>query len=108
MKTAHAVSLLVLAALLLASACVEIESPSQACRDIADTFASRAEECGEDYDDVYDQFVGSVASGDCNNIVSIRDRDAFYDDCIPAIDEMACEDIQSADLPASCRNQLGE
>jgi hypothetical protein len=102
------VFLLSVAGLLLLGACVELESPPQACRDFADTFASKADECGEDYQTVYDDLVNSLASGDCDNIVSIRDREAFYDDCMPAIDAMMCDELSASNLPASCRNQLSQ
>ena len=104
----HALLLLSLAGMLLTSACVELESPPQACRDIADTFATKAAECGEDYDTVYDEFVNSVADGDCDTVVSIRDRDAFYDECIPGIEQMTCPEVESVALPPSCNNQLGQ
>ncbi|MGM0557334.1 MAG: hypothetical protein ACQEVA_13200 [Myxococcota bacterium] len=108
MRRLRAVCLVSLAGLLLLSACVELESPPQACRDFADTFASKAEECGDDYQTVYNDLVNSLASGDCDNIVSIRDRDAFYDDCMPAIDALMCDQLSAANLPDSCRNQLSQ
>lgn len=97
-----------IALLLLTTACVEVESPPQACRDTADAIASKATDCGDDYDSVYDQFVAAAAGGDCSNIVAIRDRDALYDDCIPGIDSLSCTQLDNGELPDACRNQLSQ
>lgn len=103
----HAVLLSLIAGCLLISACVEPETPPQACRDLADTVATQAAaECGDDYDTVYDQFVDAAAGGDCSNIVGIRDRGELYDDCIPRLESSTCDDLQMGNLPASCNAQL--
>ena len=80
---------------------------AQACKDVADAVAKAAVRCNlGTYQQNFDGFVQAGANGDCNNIVQVRDENALYDTCIPAIETMTCADLQSANLDPSCRQQL--
>ena len=72
-----------------------------ACRDFCAELATLASECGYDYRTEFDACYHDLLG--CDAAVSIRDEDQFYGECLPGIEQMACE----GDLPASCRSQLG-
>ena len=101
--------LVVLAALAaLLPACGSASEAEQACEDLADALADGAQRCGFDYDANYDAVVEVAAGGDCGNIKQIRDKASFYDDCIPFVRKLTCEQLHdsSLQLPASCNAQL--
>lgn len=77
-----------------------------ACEDLADTLATRAQQCGSSYRANYDAFVNGV--GGCDSFVSLRDSAEFYDECLPAYMAYSCADLNNASLPApsSCNMQL--
>jgi hypothetical protein len=83
-------------------------SSAQACEDTADALASAAQRCGQDYQANYDAFVATGAGGDCANILSVRDEDGLYQECIPFLKSLSCEQLTSGNftLPPSCVSQL--
>jgi hypothetical protein len=84
------------------------DEAEQACLDVADALATSAERCGFDYDANFDAFVDAAASGDCGNIVSVRDKTSLYDDCVPHLEDLTCAELNdsSLSLPPSCESQL--
>jgi hypothetical protein len=86
------------------SACGDRIEPAKACDDLLDAFSTRAFVCGMgDVTVVRAQF---DAIFDCSSVVSIRDEDELYYDCIPDVDGLACDELQAGRLPESCRDQL--
>ncbi len=88
----------------VASGCGDRVKPAEACDDLLDAFSTRAFVCGmgdigvirAEFDRIFD----------CSTVVSIRDEDELYYDCIPDIDGFACEKIQAGQLPETCKDQL--
>lgn len=82
--------------------------PEQACLDFADALASSGERCGFDYETNFAAAVNSAAGGDCENIDSVRDIDAFESVCLPYIRQLTCDQLisSSPELPDSCLDQL--
>lgn len=80
----------------------------QACVDFADALATSGERCGFDYETNFDAAVDSAAGGDCENIDSVRDLDAFESVCLPYIRQLTCEQLNNSapDLPDACLMQL--
>jgi hypothetical protein len=79
--------------------------PEKACRDLADAFGDLCDRCDPGtYQTCYDLIV-QVADGDCQNVVDIRDEDELYDDCIPFIESLQCDEDLSR-LDSSCEEQL--
>ncbi|MFT3769427.1 MAG: hypothetical protein QM820_28650 [Minicystis sp.] len=80
----------------------------KACEDLADTLGKDAERCGLDYQANYDATVQTVAAGDCGNIVSVRDINVFYSDCLPFLAKLTCGQVNdpTLTLPESCNAQL--
>jgi len=96
--------------LLLCAACGDDEPSreelAQACEDLADALVASAERCVIDPQGVRDHFLQSVANGDCDNIVELRDHDQFYDECIPFVQEIRCDRLLAGDYDSSCSQQL--
>ena len=42
----------------------------------------------------------------CGRVVSIRDERELRDTCFPALETVACTELSSGSLPASCRAQI--
>jgi hypothetical protein len=82
--------------------------PEQACLDFADALATSGERCGFDYETNFDEAVNSAAGGDCENIDSVRDLDAFESVCLPYIRQLTCAELinSSPNLPDACLDQL--
>lgn len=78
----------------------------QACLDVAEGVAAAAGRCGGDYQANYDAFIDGAAEGDCANIVQVRDRAALYDECLPSLEVVSCDDLLAGQLDDSCRDQL--
>jgi hypothetical protein len=91
----------------LASGCGTTE-PEQACLDFADALASAGARCGFPYEVNFDDTVDRVAGGDCADIDSVRDLDAFESVCLPFIRQMTCQQLNQSepDLPDACLGQL--
>jgi hypothetical protein len=87
-----------------------VDQAEQACRDMADGVASAVRVCGGDYLATYNAFVSTAADGDCSRIIAVRDEEALYDDCLPALRALTCDQLGSStaaqDLPDSCKAQL--
>jgi len=98
-------------AMLSASGCGGGGDPAagaQACHDLADTLAKGAEACGLDYQANYDAMVQRFAGGSCANIKGLRDHDSFYNQCLPFLAGLTCDQLNSTTVtfPASCNGQL--
>jgi hypothetical protein len=79
-------------------------APEDACVKLADTIASKADECGLDYQTSYDAAVEVFADGDCAAIDDIPDEEAFYDECLPTLKAVSCEQLNASgiEFPKSC------
>lgn len=106
-----ALPLLVVSMFLLMSGCAgcfdNSEEARQACEDIADALADKADECGVDREEFREAFLEELVDGDCGNVDFLEDRDLFYNECLPGIDEMTCTELEDGEVPHSCENQLG-
>ena len=91
----------------LMSGCGTTE-PEQACLDFAAALSTAAAACGSDYETHFDQTVELTAGGDCANIESVRDLDAFNSECLPFIRQLTCSQLSqtSVELPDECNQQL--
>ena len=85
-----------------------VSAPAQACMDTADALADAAQRCGLDYQVNYDAFVDAVASGNCGNIIAVRDESSLRGVCIPTLRNLSCDDLNSSTLalPPECMQQL--
>jgi hypothetical protein len=83
------------------------DTPADACRDLADAFGDKCEECGATYQECYDA-LEDAAGGSCDNVVELRDRDELYDECIPWFRGLTCPELEDPNftLDASCQGQL--
>lgn len=77
--------------------------PTQACLDTAEALARAAERCGGTYKTEYDTAVKGL---DCTNVVQVRDETSLRGTCIPSLGQVACEDLLSGKIDASCKSQL--
>jgi len=83
---------------------------ANACEDVAAALGSAAGACGLDAELNRTAFIRAAAGGDCGTIQSVRDADALYKDCIPALEKLTCAQINdpglAGQLPAGCVGQL--
>src|SRR5262245_48453785 len=81
-------------------------NPVQACMDVADAFATAAARCGYGYKVTYNAFERAI--GGCANTVGVRDMQLLYDDCIPLLKSLTCDELidPTLQLPESCRGQF--
>jgi len=79
----------------------------QACRDFGDSLGDWAVSCGGDYSETYDAFL-EVVNGDCENVLSVRDREELEGQCFPWIEGLDCVDYTDENfaLDSSCVGQL--
>jgi hypothetical protein len=49
---------------------------------------------------------GSPSGDGCAGADSIRDSTSLYNECLPAMETISCEDLKSATLPTSCEDQI--
>jgi hypothetical protein len=91
-----------------------------ACEDLAGAVAAKSVECAElkngvdlpqdeyqvAYQASYDSFVQTAAEGSCGNIKTVRDSASLYDNCLPAVQTLPCDDVLAGNLPAACQKQL--
>lgn len=92
----------------------------QACKDLADAFTVRTIECAEQengvqlqgdeyqkaYNSTYDTFVRTAVGGGCEKTKKVRDGNALYNECLPELDYLPCNNILAGELPATCQKQL--
>jgi hypothetical protein len=86
----------------------DVPLSEKACLDTADAIAGSAERCGFDYQANFDAFVNAVANGDCANVIAVRDATLLYGDCIPALKDLTCQQVNDPNLtlPDTCNGQL--
>ncbi|MGB1275052.1 MAG: hypothetical protein ACPG77_04825 [Nannocystaceae bacterium] len=96
---------------LLFAACVSLAcdsslDPDTACEMFADALATRASECGFDYQANYNAIEASL--GGCEGFDELRDQPSFEESCLPWTDELTCEQIDDASLvlDPSCEGQF--
>jgi hypothetical protein len=93
-----------------------------ACEDLADAMATNLVKCAEQtagrgvtvseserqeaIQQTHDQFVQDAVGGDCGSIKTVRDSESLYDECLPALDSLPCNDLLNGSLPAVCQKQL--
>lgn len=110
--------------LLLLAVCGDEDNEKQAaiaaCENLADAMATRLVECAEQrsgtvlqpserqqaYQAAYDKFVLDSVGDSCDDIKSVRDSTSLYDECLPALDSLPCDDVLNGNLPAVCQKQL--
>jgi len=97
-------------ALTAAGAC-ENASPSElACDAFVDTLVEKlADDCqlaspSEARDIVRESF-RAVGIGSCEDVDDIRDEDELYEECLPAVEALDCDEVTTAQ-PPSCSGQL--
>ncbi len=106
------------------TACGEDESGNEAavaaCGDLAEGMANRLVDCAaqsngvtlqpderqQAYQASYDQFVLEAVGGECSDIKSVRDSASLYDECLPALPSLPCDNVLAGNLPAVCQKQL--
>jgi hypothetical protein len=80
--------------------------PVRACYDIARTLGEKELSCSGDSVKA-DKFQADLEMmWDCPSIIGLRDAVEFYTACLPAIKALSCADLQSANVPSSCKAQL--
>jgi len=80
-------------------------SPVTACEDVVDAVGVAFVRCGFGTPEAVES-VAETEFGGCENIDDIRDIDELYEECIPAIRTLDCDDIEAGRVPASCENQF--
>src|SRR5688572_343542 len=81
---------------------------AEACRDLADAFGDKCEECGTaSYDECYGA-LEDAANGSCNNVVQLRDEAEFNNECLPWFRNLTCPELEDPNftLDPSCQGQL--
>jgi hypothetical protein len=77
------------------------------CRGLAEAFGLWTDDCGGGVSEGYELVTGAVG-GSCSNVVDIRDRAEFTDQCLPWVEALDCADYESSNfsIDSSCREQL--
>lgn len=80
--------------------------PADACRDVVGALVDKCVACGATRSSC-DEAIGG-ALGPCDEVVSIRDRDELYADCIPWMRALPCAEWEDPyfSLPVECEEQL--
>ena len=101
-------ALLGLAAVLL-SGC-GAPDPADACVDLAETIADKADECGLDYQASYQATIDVFVGGDCEETRGLMYDKAFYRKCLPALSAISCEELRKSGIqfPESCSLTKGQ
>ncbi|UJR86100.1 hypothetical protein [Sandaracinus amylolyticus] len=82
-----------------------------ACNDTVQVFGDAIVRCGLDEgasrDDLERQIESTVTmTQGCERVVSIRDEAELREECLPALETVACADLSAGTLPPSCRAQI--
>lgn len=79
----------------------------EACHDLADWFGTAAVRCGYTYQEGYGLVVGEDGKN-CDNVTSLRDRDAFYSGCKAWVQTLPCDMLANGitSTPPSCKDQF--
>jgi hypothetical protein len=80
-------------------------SDEDVCNDLIDALSNKIERCKFGTEEEV-RVALAKQYGSCADVRGIRDRDAIYDRCVPALDSMPCSDLQAGRLDESCQNQL--
>ncbi|MCA9614034.1 MAG: hypothetical protein KC586_14855 [Myxococcales bacterium] len=81
----------------------------QACRDVVDALADKAEACGGDreaYEAAFEQSLRDTYGVGCDGVDAVRDLDGLYGLCFPRLEGQSCGDFVAGDYPLACREQL--
>jgi hypothetical protein len=81
-------------------------TPENACLEYAQILASAGQRCGQDYQVTYDDFIRTIALGDCANVVAIRDFRGLWNTCLVVLQTESCADISAGVFDKTCQNQL--
>ncbi len=96
----------------LATACssmntgTKADANEQACLETIEAFARAAERCGREYKRSHDAYLARDASGDCKNVVSIRDEAALRQTCLPFVQSQSCPEFLAGTIDPTCSTQL--
>lgn len=85
------------------------DAGAEACQDLVKTIADRAGDCGFDRDDFERSFEARLTEGrGCEDIIRVRDEDAFYEVCIPFFENLECGPFLNGSFepPPECERQL--
>jgi hypothetical protein len=80
-------------------------SPEAACEDFVDAVGAAYERCEYGTQEQIEQQAETLYGG-CGVVEAIRDVDELYEECLPAIEAIGCDDIEAGRIPPSCENQL--
>ena len=91
--------------------CVGQTAPAAACCDVGNATVDicvrcsgySAQTCGDAVQSAIDD--SSLGQG-CAGADDIRDSDALYNECLPALTTISCADVEAGNLPASCQDQI--
>ncbi|AKF10500.1 hypothetical protein DB32_007649 [Sandaracinus amylolyticus] len=92
------------------SACGQ-SAEEAACNDTVQVFGDAIVRCGLDdglsRDALERQIESTVTmTQGCGRVVSIRDEAELREECLPALETLACSSLEAGTLPASCRAQI--
>lgn len=82
------------------------DEAERACLDTCEAIARAGERCGLEYKRRYDEVVRKSASGDCKNVVSIRDEASLRARCLPALRTEDCANVLNDQHDEACSKQL--
>lgn len=99
----------ILAVVVLLHACDSDTSgptPAELCACLVDEVGNACERCGPGtYQGCADLLLAQVKGG-CANVVGVRDRAAFTEQCLPWWRSLSCESGPPTESHPSCRMQL--
>lgn len=83
------------------------QESAQACEDVSDAVAKFSVRCNQgSFEQAKKDFIKSAACGDCNNILTLKDKSLLYSSCVPMLENAACEKLTEVVLSDACRGQL--
>lgn len=84
-------------------------NPESACEAYITEFARLIARCDTNYtfDTAYQEALKNSVC-DCKNVVSVKDRDLLYNECLPALSRASCDagDVRATVNNAACQGQL--
>ncbi len=91
--------------------CTGTSEPAVACCDFGDSMVAICVRCvglseAACVDVVTDALDSESMGQGCAGADQLRDSDVFYDECLPAMESVSCDDFLGGNLPASCQDQI--
>ena len=85
--------------------------PAQACCDWVDFWVDACVQCSTSSMEQCEEEVRAAidaASNDqgCEGADRIRNRDSFYEECLPELEMLECSELEAGNVPTACYDQI--